>query len=133
MHDTGINLDAVRIIGGALAFFIAGFIWYAPQVMGNRWLELIGKPMDELGDARQGMLATGVAALVMAFIMAHVVAFTNATSWQLGAESGFWMWLGFMATNVGIYGFEGRNWKLWPIDKLWMLFGLLAMGAIIAY
>lgn len=133
MHDTGIELDAVRIIGGALAFFIAGAIWYAPQVMGNRWLELIGKPMEELGDARTGMMTTGVAALVMSFIMAHVVAFTSATNWQLGAEAGFWMWLGFMATDVGIYGFEGRDWKLWPIDKFWMLFGLLAMGAIIAY
>ena len=64
--------------------------------------------------------------------MAHVVAyslyFTDASGWQAGAEVGLWMWLGFIATDVGIYGFEGRNWKLWPIDKLWMLFGLLALG-----
>ena len=132
-----VELDAVRIIGGALAFFIAGAIWYAPQVMGNRWLELIGKPMDELGSPQQGMMASGVAALVISVVMAHVVAyslyFTDASGWQAGAEVGLWMWLGFIATDVGIYGFEGRNWKLWPIDKLWMLFGLLAMGAIIAY
>ena len=70
--------------------------------MRNRWLELIGKPMDVLGSPQQGM-------------MAHVVAYS--------------LWF----TDVGIYGFEGRNWKLWPIDKLWMLFGLLAMGTIITY
>lgn len=137
-----IELDWIAILAGAFLLFVVPAIWYAPPVMGNRWMALLAKP-EGYWESRQtpeimrtAFLSYAVGSLVTAFVFFHITA-ASTTYWEAsgfagGVSAGFWLWLGSMATDVGMYGFEGRPWKLWPIDKLdrlisWMLCcGLMA-------
>lgn len=36
---------------------------------------------------------------------------------------------GFVCTDVGIYGFEGRSWSMYIIDKGYVILSILACAA----
>lgn len=126
METFDLNLGALA--AGAAIHFVVPAIWYAPALMGNRWMKLLDKPEGywETRQTPQVMrLAFGsylVASVITAFVFFHFVAagtsFFDSHGFEGGAVTGWWLWLGSMATDVGAYGFEGRSWKLWPIDKL---------------
>lgn len=137
MADTTINLTAVLV--AAVSSMVAGFLWYSPLLFGKPWMKLVGMTEKAIEDAKAGMGKTyGIsflAALVTAYVLAHVVSLTNAVDWQSGAVTAFWVWLGFVATtgvNEFIYAVKPKPWSLYVINQGYMLVNLLVMGAILA-
>ena len=68
----------------------------------------------------------------MAFFLANVIAWVEASGFVSGLLMGLFMWFGFngfaFATN---HAFEGCSLKLWIIKSGTYLVGLLVMGVIL--
>lgn len=132
MPAVTINYWAVLV--SALASMVLGFIWYSKPVFGKLWMREAGKTEEEAkkgaGTAYFGMV---ILALVLSYVMAHFVDYTNADTFALGVTTGFWTWLGFAFTTMGgMYLFEGRSSKLFWINTGFHLIEFMAIGAILA-
>jgi len=134
---TEITLNYPAILAAAAASMILGFIYYTPNVLGNTWMKLAGLSKDEMEKGKKSMGQTVVlalvGALVMAYVFAHVIDFSGARDASSGAQGGFWMWLGFVATtSAGRFLWEKkRPWSLWVLDNGYHLLNLIIMGMIL--
>ncbi len=131
-----INYWAVLV--SAIVSMIIGMIWYNPSVFGSIWMKGIGKnEKDMQKDKEKGMawryIFALISSLVMSFILAHVVDYTEAVSIGRGLEAGFWIWLGFIATTMtGMVLWEGKPWKVYFINAGFYLVSLIIQGSILA-
>ncbi len=137
MTDVTVNLTAVLV--AAVSSMVAGFLWYSPILFGKPWMKLVGMTDKIMKDAKAGMGKTYglsfLGGLVMAYVLAHIVSYTNSTTWQTGMQAGFWMWLGFVATtgaNEYLFSVKPKPWTLYLINQGNLLVTLLVMGAILA-
>ncbi|UCH10365.1 MAG: DUF1761 domain-containing protein [Fidelibacterota bacterium] len=137
MTPVDINYLAVLVV--AVVHFALGALWYSPVLFATPWMSVIGKTREQIeaevrGDRMiQSYGFTFVAYLVMAYILSHIVDYTAADSIWTGALSGFWMWLGFVATTIlTVDLFENRGWKHYLIHVGYHLVGIVIMGAILA-
>lgn len=132
MPTVSINYLAVLI--AVVANMLIGYVYYAKPVFGKTWQALIGKSDEELkkgaGPAMVWML---VLAIVEAYVVAHIVDYTNATSLWLGAQTGFWLWLGLVVPTIGSENiFAGRSKKLLGLVLGYHFIALIVMGMILA-
>ena len=131
-----INYWAVLV--SAIVSMIIGMIWYNPSVFGSIWMKGIGKnEKDMQKDKEKGMawryIFALISSLVMSFILAHVVDYTEAVSIGRGLEAGFWIWLGFIATTMtGMVLWEVKPWKVYFINAGFYLVSLIIQGSILA-
>lgn len=137
MPDAVVNLTAVLV--AAIASMAVGFAWYSTALFGKQWMKLVGMTNKHMKEAKWGMGKTYgisfVSSLVMAYVLAHVLSYVGATTWQTGAQGGFWMWLGFVATtgvNEHLFAVKPKPWTLYLINQGNLLVSLLATGAILA-
>ncbi len=109
--------------------------WYSPYFFGKQWLELVDKPMEELDkNAKNAYTACGVGALIMSFILAHVIAMSELTGPIGGMIVGLWMWIGFVgAATLITYFFEDRPLGLWKIYVGYQLVAFLLMGFLLGF
>lgn len=133
MPDVDINYLAVLI--AAMASMVVGSIWYAEPVLGKKWMALMGKKKEDIkkDEAMKAIGLSFVLSFVMSYVLAHIIDYAEATTWSEGAVTGFWVWLGFVATAMITNAlFEGKKMAL-----VWIFLGnslltLLAMGIILA-
>jgi hypothetical protein len=126
------NLWAVLVSG--LAMWVLGAIWYSPLAFAKKWAALVPGPS---GDKKKTMMAGMVMSLVgdilLAFVMAHIVIWSNSNEFGRGLFIGFVMWMGFFAaTAIPQSIFEGRPFKLFAINQAYNLLGLMLVGGILA-
>jgi hypothetical protein len=133
MTFSGINYAAVAI--AALAGFGLGAVWY--MVLGGVWLRAIGKTRDEL-DRESGaskalpFVIALVALLVMASMLAGIMGHLGDVSVRSGLITGFFCWLGFVITTMGVnHAFGHAKPMLTLIDGGHWLAVLLIQGAVI--
>jgi len=132
MTFSGMNYLAVVI--ATLAGFGVGAVWY--MVFGKAWMDALGKTEDEIkgsgaGQATPFIIAL-VADLVMAIMLAGLMGHLGDISVRGGMISGFFVWLGFVITTMGVnHAFSGASPKLTAIDGGHWLAVLLVMGAVI--
>src|ERR671929_170953 len=70
--------------------------------------EMCGGENAAEGEGAQIVVAL-LTSLVLAYVLAHFVKFTGAETVKSGALTGFWLWLGFVATsNLETVLFESR-------------------------
>ena len=130
-----VSINYLAVVVAAVASMVIGAIWYSRRVFGGMWMRLTGKTMDQMAgqSAGRAYVVTLIGSLVMAWVLAMFVDFTSATSIGAGAFTGFWVWLGFVAT-VGLAGvtFGGQPWGLYVLNMGNYLVTLAVMGAILA-
>lgn len=127
-----VNLLAVLI--AAMAAMGIGSIWYGP-LFGKTWMKLIGISKDDVNKKEMPKLygIMFLASLVEAYVLSHFIHYAGAVGLVLGAKTGLWAGLGFVATTmIGNYMFAKRPMKLYYIDAGYALVNLVIMGAIIA-
>ena len=135
MPEVSINYLAVLVCG--VIHMVLGALWYSPLLFGKLWMKVMGKSEEELKEMNQGVWKAYVfsflGALVMAFVLAHVIDYAQADSIIDGLQGGFWVWLGFVVTTsmAGIL-FEGRPKGLYFIYNGYQLVSLLVIGVILA-
>lgn len=136
MVEAVINYWAVLVSG--LVCMVVGSLWYSPLVFGNVWMKLSGMTEKQLEEAKKkGMGKTYVisflSTLVMAYVLAHFVDYTEATTFMLGMQTGFWIWLGFIATvMLGMVLWDNKPFTLYLINTLHYLVCLLLIGGLLA-
>ena len=132
MPTVEVNYIAV-LVAGVLSM-VVGFIWYSKPLFANAWQKEVGLSDSDIGKGPgTGYLWAFVAALLTAYVLAHFNAYAGATTAMQGAITGFWAWLGFVATSMGMNMiFEGKSSKLFMINAGMQLVNLMVMGALLA-
>ena len=133
-----ITINYLTVLVTAVVSMALGALWYSPMLFGKLWMTLSGlnpQTMDEAkkkGMAKSYVLAF-VGTLVMSYVLAHIIGYTNAATIGAGLHVGFWAWLGFVApVTLGGVLWEGKSWKLWWLNNAHYLVMLLVSGAILA-
>ncbi|MEX1139972.1 MAG: DUF1761 domain-containing protein [Bacteroidota bacterium] len=135
MEQPKIHYPAV-IVAALIQFFI-GWLWYGMLFM-KPWIEATGVPMDaaqSMSGGQMAMMYVGslMAFLVVYYIMAHFVSYTKSTTAKQGMQTGFWLWLGFVATTILVnITYTMKPLLLWLIDGGYWLVCMLAGGALLA-
>jgi hypothetical protein len=136
MPEVSINYAAVLV--SALAVMAVGFVYYAPNVMGNKWMKLAGIDKNDLEKGKKTMGQTIVlafaSALVLSYVLAHIVDFAGAKNISGGMQAGFWVWLGFVATSSAdrFLWEKKRPWGMWVVNNVSYLITYLVVGSILA-
>ena len=138
MAIQALNVNYLAVLVSAIVSMIIGFLWYGP-LFGKPWMKLMNitpKMMNDMkkkGGMGKNYFVSFIASLIMAFVLAHAVAYAGATTIVEGLIVGFWNWLGFIAAiQLGIVLWEGKPVKLYLIKTLHYLTILLINGAILA-
>ena len=130
-----VTINYVAVLVAAVASMGLGAIWYGP-LFGKHWMALSGMKKEDVDMSKGAMTKMYAAGFVIALVMAYVLA------WWIGLSetrvsafmTGFWLWLGFVATityNSVLWG--GRPKKLWLLDNGYYLLSLLMMSMILFY
>ncbi len=135
--DVSVNYLAVLL--AALSTMVVGSIWYAKGAFGTTWGKLAKVDMSKppkRGEFAWLMGSTFVASLVTAYVLAHVAFLSNQffqnSFLQDSLATGFWLWLGFVATRIYVHdAFEGRRKKLTLLNASHELVTVLVMALII--
>ncbi len=134
MAFAGVNYAA--IFAAAVAGFLFGGVYYG--VLSNAWLSAIGKSKEEIQKTGMAvpMVVTGIAVLVMAWVLAGIIGHFGAGRITLttGLISGLMCWIGFVATTIATnHAYQGAKGSLTIIDSGYWLGVLLIEGAVIGY
>ncbi len=135
MPDVDINWGAVVV--AALINMVVGAAWYSRSLFGKEWAKLTGRKLEEMSGGGVGYGVAAAGALVQAWVLAHFVVYSGATTgtspfWK-GLVTGFWIWLGFTAIVVAMrVAFEGHSWMLFKINAGYFLVVLLINGGLLA-
>ncbi len=130
-----INYPAVIV--AAIIHFMIGGLWYG-AIFGNLFLRIIGwTPEQQEQIVSQTnwtvYLMAFVCSFVLAYILAHFVQYTKATNALDGMQTGFWLWLGFVATTqLPTVIFEQRKLGLYLLNVGYQLVACLICGAVLA-
>lgn len=140
MSDVPVNYLAVLV--AAIASMALGFLWYGP-LFGKPWAAMMGYKIDSpeakkdmQKKAMPGYIASFIGALIMAYMLSHMITFSSSYLQTepliAGLSTGFFSWLGFIApVTVGTVFWDMKPWKLWFINASYWLALTLVMGAII--
>jgi hypothetical protein len=130
MSFTDVNLVAVLV--AAVAAFVFGSLWYSPLLFGNVWKKLAGVKKGKLNYMWLRFLVYLLATLVMAFVLAHFLAFAAAITVVEGLITAFWLWLGFIVPiTLGGILWENKSVKLFALNNVYNLLSLGIIAAIL--
>ncbi|MEO0543427.1 MAG: DUF1761 domain-containing protein [Pseudomonadota bacterium] len=132
MEFSGFNPFAIG--AATVAAFVFGAIYYG--TLSKPWMKAAGVSPE---DAKMGpsiFAITLACQIVMAIMVAGVIGHLgeNQVTLRNGVISGFFVWLGFVATTLTVnHRYGGKGWDLTLIDGAHWLGVLLIMGAIIGF
>lgn len=115
-----------------------GALWYSPAIFGRAWQRFLGKSTSEIATNKTAYFYALIMAFVQVFVLKHFVVYAATfypeySNVQIGLFTGMWVWLGFVATTMGLaYIFAGRRKKLLLIDAGYYLAVLAINGVILA-
>ncbi len=139
MPQVDINCWATLV--AALIPMALGMPWYDPHTptgkAWGKWMKVDHNDPKTKEEAKKGMpkamLGMFVSALLMSYILSHFVDYTASTTFSLGMQTGFWLWLGFVATTMAsAVFFTKKPWKIFFIDSGFYLVSLVLMGGLLA-
>ncbi len=132
------TINYIAVLVAAIVSMVLGALWYSPLLFAKPWMKLSGMTEQKMNEAKKKGMAimyvlAFVGCFVTSYVMAHFVDYTEATTFFLGMQAGFWIWLGFLATTtLGMVLWEGKPWALWMLNNGHLLLNLLVMGGILA-
>ena len=128
-----VQISPLGVALATLASMMIGGLWYSPVLFEKVWLKALGKKKEDITGAGKSMAIMLFVALLTAYVMAHFADYVHARTASQGAQLGFWLWLGFVATTSFITTtFENRSRTLYLIFVVYQLVSFLAMGMILA-
>ncbi|MEM9105621.1 MAG: DUF1761 domain-containing protein [Pseudomonadota bacterium] len=121
------------LIATAVAFVIGGAYC---GLLAKPWMKAARIDPQDANMSAMLFINSIVCELIMAFMLAGVIGHlgTGEGTAINGMISGFFIWLGFVATTLAVnHRYQNFGWDLTLIDGLHWLLVLLAMGAIIGW
>jgi biotin transporter BioY len=107
-------------------------------LFGNKFIELIGwspAKLEQVGNQNhvKEYLFAFLSSLVLVYVLAYFVQYTKANNAVAGMQTGFWLWLGFIATTqLATVIFEERPLGLYLINIGYQFVACLLTGALLA-
>lgn len=131
-----IQVNFLAVLLAAIIDMMIGMFWYSPFGFGKLWLKMMGKTEEEFKETGNSggiaYMASTLAAVVMAFVMAHVVKIAGVTDSVMALQTGFWMWLGFVVAGVlPTYIYEDRKKGLFVLYSAYKLVSILLMAVLL--
>ncbi len=133
------QINYLAVIVAAVADMVVGGLWYS-VLFAKMWMKAAGKTKKDMeGKGKEAMQSMGLstlAALVTAYVMAHMLQYIGAIDVRSAWFAAFWLWLGFLAAGVlPAYAYEGqhRKWSLYFIFIGYKLVAFFAMALILTY
>lgn len=77
MEELLIDVNWLAVIVGAVAAFIAGWVWYSPKMFATKWAQGIG---IDINDGSGPMMPAMLAQAVGTFLLAWVIGITETTN-----------------------------------------------------
>lgn len=117
----------------AIISVVLGALWYSPLMFGPAGAHLKGADKHSREKSGKTYVLVFIAAVIMNYVVAHVVAYATALTFVEGVQTGFWLWLGLVAP-VLLAGtlWEGKPWELFLIKGAHYLVSLALVGGILA-
>ncbi len=134
----GLNVWAVLL--AAAASFVFGGVWYG--VLSKPWMEAAGLSEEQIsgpsGPSPWPFIVTFIAQVIMAWMLAGVILHLARSglpaNMRTGLISGFFIWLGFIATSLVVnHRFQMQKPALTLIDGGHWLGVMLIQGAILGW
>ena len=121
---------------------VIGGLWYGP-VFGKYWVKQMGWSHDHMEKMKRDMNKNGgmammygkafVAALVMAYVLAHFVVLWGVSDIHGAFVLTFWVWLGFVATTlIDSVLWEGKSWNLYVLNAANKFVTIFVMSLILS-
>lgn len=130
------EVPLLPVLAAGIANLIIGFIWYHPSAFGARWMQLTNLSPEQMEAGKKKMPIMGLiavlAAVVMAFVMAHV-----GNAWGVfdvvgAVELAFWLWVGFIVpAMLGVVLWEGKSVTLFAINAGYWLVSMVVASTIL--
>lgn len=128
-----ITLNYWAILATTLFSMVLGTLWYSKAMFGKAWMQLAGLKPEDTKDGGKAIIVMIVAALVQAYVFAHVIDAFQGDTLSEGIMGGVWMWLGFVAcVTITDVIFNKRPIKLWCITAGYQLVNLIVGGIILS-
>ncbi len=129
-------INYLAILVSSIVSILIGMFWYSPAGFGKMWMKLSGFTEDKLKkmhkDAKQSYIYAFLSTLVMTYILALFLNYTQTTTLSSGLLIGFLAWLGFVATvSLGTILWEGKPFKLYLLNMFYQLISILIMSGIL--
>lgn len=118
----------------AVAYWLLGALWFA-VLFGKPWMayEHISEEQARAAGPTVAPYIIGfILNLLIAYVLAQLCLWRNATTAARGASLGILLWIGFVGPityTTSMY--EMRPWQLFAINEFYPLVGLALMGAIL--
>ncbi|MCF7797565.1 MAG: DUF1761 domain-containing protein [Lentisphaeria bacterium] len=109
--------------------FISGAVWYSPKTFFSAWWTAIGKESDPEGNGMTWVLLT-ISTVVQVSFAAAVITSLNVQTPGSGLLTGFFIWLGFVATSGLTNKLFAGQLKAWFIETANHLINFLVFGLI---
>jgi hypothetical protein len=123
----------IAVFVAALAYWLLGAVWYS-VLFHNAWMALEHvTPEQASGPVPVApFIISFWLNLVIAFVLAQLCAWRNASTAARGAALGILIWIGFLGpVTYTTYMYELRPFQLFAINEFYVLVGMALMGAIV--
>ena len=130
------GISYLAVIAAAVASWLFGALWYG--LLGNQWLDALGKTKDDLMPGGKmsysPFVVSFVAQVVMAYVLAGLIGHLGPghVTVRAGLISALFVWGGFVVTTLLTnHRFQGSRTALTLIDGGHWLGVLLVQGLVI--
>ncbi|MDP3443392.1 MAG: DUF1761 domain-containing protein [Ignavibacteria bacterium] len=131
----GASINYLAVLVCALVSLGLGLLWYSPFLFGKIWIESIDKTEEEIEKENNPFKTYPLlflAQLVMAYVLARMMVYADATTLAEGVRIAFLGWIGFTAATMFANSiFEGTKLKKLGVDSGYHLVVFLTYGAIL--
>jgi len=115
------DVNYLAVLVCAIVAMGIGSFWYSPFLLGKMWLDSMEKSEEEIRKD-----------LIIAYSIARLTIYVNATTVTEGMRLGFLCWFGFTLTTMTINAlFEGKSLRLVLVDGGYHLIVFLVYGIIL--
>lgn len=124
------------VLAAGIANLVIGFIWYNPSVFGTTWMQLAGISPSQMEAGKKKMplimVVAVLAAVVMAYVMAHFGRAWGVVNVVGAFDLAFWIWAGFVVpVSLGVVLWEGKSVKLFAINSGYWLVSMIVASVIL--
>ena len=109
------EVNFLAVLVAAIVSMGVGMLWYGP-FFGKEWGRLMGIDVNDEAKKKEmqkgmkpAMVGTFISFLIMGYVLSYYIGAASASTVSSGLNTGFWAWLGFVATTIVINGMWAGN------------------------